>query len=195
MVYSRRATLAERVDVKFRRSVRLSGIGDPLSCVIAKFALVLFSGIPTRAQAVLQVENTADDHEVVEDACQRTFAMENVMKPKLVILTVIAMTSGFLTLSASALTPGSPMGAVVPLSGAMRTIPIDAKTKYVNVTAHETVKFVANGTAFAINFRGSSATTFAFVPSVFDLNELAPAGVLNHKVKVYVAPDPLYISG
>ena len=117
------------------------------------------------------------------------------MKPKSVVMTVIAMTLGLLTLSASAFTPDSPMGEVVPLSGAIRTIPIDAKTKYVNVTAHETVKFVANGNAFAINFSGSSATTFAFVPSVFDLNQLAPAGVLDHKVTVYVAPDPLYISG
>ena len=117
------------------------------------------------------------------------------MKQKLVILAVTAMTSAFLHLSASAFTPGSPMGEVIPPSGAMRTIPIDAKTKYVNVTAHETVKFVANGNAFAITFSGSSATTFAFVPSVFDLNQLAPAGVLNHRVTVYVAPDPLYISG
>ena len=117
------------------------------------------------------------------------------MKPKSVVLTVIAMMLGLLNLSASAFTPGSPMGELVPLSGAMRTIPIDAKTKYVNVTAHETVKFVANGNAFAINFGGSSATTFAFVPSVFDLNQLAPAGVLDHKVTVYVAPDPLYTSG
>jgi Heavy-metal resistance protein CzcE len=117
------------------------------------------------------------------------------MKPKLVILTVIAMTLGFLNLSASAFTPSSPMGEVVPLSGAVRTIPITAETKYVNVTAHETVKFVANGNAFAINFSGSPATTFAFVPSEVDLDQLAPAGVLNHKVRVYVAPDPLYISG
>ena len=117
------------------------------------------------------------------------------MKPKLVILTVIAMTLAFLNLSANAFTPGSPMGTVVPLSGAMRTIPIDAKTKYVNVNAHETVKFVANGNAFAISVSGSTATTFAFVPSAFDLNQLAPAGVLNHKVTVYVAQDPLYISG
>ena len=117
------------------------------------------------------------------------------MKAKLVVLAVIAMTLAFLNLSASAFTPGTPMGEVVPLSGAMRTIPIDAKTKYVNVTAHETVRFVANGNAFAINFSGSSATTFAFVPSVFDLAQLAPTGVLDHKVTVYVAPDPLYISG
>src|SRR5580704_2287390 len=84
---------------------------------------------------------------------QQNLKMENIMKPKLVVLTVIAMTLGFLNLSASAFTPSSPLGEAAPLSGAMRTIPIDAKTKYVNVTAHETVKFVANGNAFAIRFR------------------------------------------
>jgi heavy-metal resistance protein CzcE len=117
------------------------------------------------------------------------------MKQKLVILAVTAMTSGFLHLSASASTPNIPIGVVVPLSAATRTIPIDAKTKYVNVTAHETVKFLANGIAFAITFNGSSATTFAFAPSVVDLNQLAPAGILNHRVTVYIAPDPLYIPG
>ena len=117
------------------------------------------------------------------------------MKLKLVAPIVIAMTLGLVNLSASAFTPSSPMGEVVPQLGAMRTVRIDAKTKYVNVTANETVKFEANGNAFAINFSGSSATTFAFVPSVFDLAQLAPAGVLDHKVTVYVAPDPLYISG
>ena len=48
-------------------AICLSAFGDPLSCVISKFALVLCSGISTRAQAVLQVEDTADDKEVVED--------------------------------------------------------------------------------------------------------------------------------
>jgi heavy-metal resistance protein CzcE len=119
--------------------------------------------------------------------------MENVMKMKLVVPIGIAMTLGFVNSSASAFTPSSPIGEVVPLSGATRTIPIHANTKYVNVTAHETVKFEANGNAFAINFSGSPATTFAFVPSWIDLNQLAPAGVLNHEVTVYVAPDPLYI--
>jgi hypothetical protein len=85
------------------------------------------------------------------------------------------------------------MGEVVPISSAMRMIPINAKTKYVNVTANETVKFEANGNTFAINFSGSSATTFAFVPSAIDLNQLAPAGVLDHKVTAYVVPNPLYL--
>ena len=107
------------------------------------------------------------------------------MKLKLVVPTVIAMTLGIMNLSAGAFTPSGSMGNVVPLSAAMRTISIDAKTKYVNVTEHETVKFEANGSAFAIYFAGGL--------SAFDLNQLAPAGVLDHKVTAYVAPDPLYI--
>jgi formylmethanofuran dehydrogenase subunit B len=107
------------------------------------------------------------------------------MKPKLVVPIVIAMALGFVNLSASAFTRSSPMGEVVPQLGAMRTIRIDAKTKYVNVTANETVKFEASGSAFAVNFAAGL--------SAFDLNELAPAGVLDHKVTVYVAPNPLYL--
>lgn len=106
------------------------------------------------------------------------------MKTKLVALAAVAMTLGFVTLPASALTP-SYMGEVVPLSGAVRAIQIGAKTRYVNVTAHETVKFEANGKAFAVSFAG--------VLPQFDLNLLAPAGVLDHRVIVYVAPDPLYL--
>ena len=107
------------------------------------------------------------------------------MRAKLVVSTAIAMTLGFVNLSTSAFTPSSPMGEVAPVSAAKRTIPIDAKTKYVNVTANETIKFEANGNAFAIHFAGGL--------SGFDLNQLAPAGVLDHKVTAYVAPDPLYI--
>ena len=115
------------------------------------------------------------------------------MKPELVVLTVIAMTLGFVNVSASASTPSSSLGEVVPLAGATRTIPIDAKTRFVNVTAHDTVKFVANGNTFAVTFDDSPAAASAFVPSAFELEQLAPAGILNHKVRVYIAPDPLYI--
>jgi hypothetical protein len=118
------------------------------------------------------------------------------VKARLIALLTAAMTFGIGSLPASASPQSSnSLGEVVPLLAAQRTIPIDAKTKYVNVTAHETVKFLANGSAFAITFNGSPATTFAFAPSVVDLNQLAPAGVLDHKVTVYVAPDPLYMAG
>jgi hypothetical protein len=111
--------------------------------------------------------------------------MDRVMKPKLVLPIVIAMTLGFVNFSASALAPSSPVAEVVPQLGAMRTVRIETKTRYVNVTANETVKFEANGNAFAINFAGGF--------SAFDVNQLAPAGVLDHKVTVYGAPNPLYL--
>lgn len=109
------------------------------------------------------------------------------MKTKLFVPIVAALTLGLVSLSASAATrSNSLLGEVEPLSAATRTIRIDAKTKYVNVTEHETVKFEVNGTAFAINFAGALYG--------FDLNRLAPAGALDHKVIVYVAPDPLYLT-
>lgn len=112
--------------------------------------------------------------------------MENVVKAKLLVSIVAALMLGLVSVSASASTRSSnPLGEVVPLSAATRTIRIDAKTKYVNVNEHESVKFEANGSAFAIHFVG--------VLYGFDLNRLAPAGALDHKITVYVAPDPLYL--
>jgi|SRR5215472_3240872 len=107
-----------------------------------------------------------------------------VMKMNLVASVAVILT--LVSLSASAFQSGSLIGEPVPLSAATRTIQIEGKTKYVNVTEHEAVRFQANGNAFAIRFFGE-------IP-VFDLNQLAPTDALDHKVRVYVAPDPLYLS-
>jgi len=96
----------------------------------------------------------------------------------------VAVTLGLLSLSAYAFQSRNLTGELAPLSAATRTIQIEARTKYVNVTEHETVKFEAGGQAFAIRFGGEYP--------VFDLNQLAPAGALDHNVRVYVAPDPQY---
>jgi formylmethanofuran dehydrogenase subunit B len=98
----------------------------------------------------------------------------------------VAVTLGLVSLSAYAFQSHNLSGELVPLSAATRTIQIEARTKYVNVTEHETVKFEAGGHAFAISFAGGSP--------VFDLNQLAPAGALDHTVRVYVAPDPQYLT-
>ena len=105
---------------------------------------------------------------------------------KMNLVASVAVTFTLVSLSAYAFRSGNLTGELVPLSAATRTIQIDAKTKYVNVTEHEAVRFQANGNAFAIRFFGEYP--------VFDLNQLAPAGALDHKVRVYVAPDPLYLS-
>ena len=75
--------------------------------------------------------------------------------------------------------------AALPAS-ATRTIAIYPDTRYVNVTGGEIVKFIVGNQSFAWNFNGR--------PSSFDLNAVAPPGVLDHGVKAYVAPNPLYMN-
>lgn len=70
-----------------------------------------------------------------------------------------------------------------------RTIVLDAATKWVNVTGGETVKFIVNGKSFSWRFDTNN------LAPVFDLDQIAPAGMLSgQRIKVYVAPDPLYTS-
>lgn len=82
------------------------------------------------------------------------------------------------------------LGTPVHEASVDRRIVLDADATSVNVTGGETVEFVAGGQRFAWRF-----DTYSSEP-VFDLNQIAPAGVLGGRmVKVYVAADPTYISG
>jgi DNA-binding beta-propeller fold protein YncE len=72
------------------------------------------------------------------------------------------------------------LGAAVSPAQASRTIAVSSKTPYVNVSYGEVVRFDANGKVFAVKFDG--------VRDTFKLNALAPAGALDHDVRVYVAP-------
>ena len=63
-----------------------------------------------------------------------------------------------------------------------KMVMIKDTTKSVNVFENETVLFKVGDKQFAVKFDGNSY--------VYDLGQLAPEGVLNHKVKVYVAPNP-----
>jgi len=78
-------------------------------------------------------------------------------------------------------------GSPQPPSPYGRTIVIAPDTRYVNVTGGETVNFVVGSKTFAWNF------FVARTVSNLDLNAIAPPGVLDHPVRVYVAPDPRYI--
>ena len=60
-----------------------------------------------------------------------------------------------------------------------RTITIDDKTKWVNVTHYEVVRFVSNGREFTWYFDGLAQ------PGAFDLMQIAPEGFVNHVVTVY----------
>ena len=69
-------------------------------------------------------------------------------------------------------------------ASASRTIAIYPDTRYVNVTGGEVVKFTVGDKSFAWNFNGR--------PGSFDLNAVAPPGVMDHRVKAYVAENPLF---
>lgn len=64
-----------------------------------------------------------------------------------------------------------------------KMIVIKETTKSVNVFENDTVLFKVGDKQFAIKFDGNNV--------YYDLSTLAPPGVLNRKVKVYVAPNPL----
>jgi len=63
-----------------------------------------------------------------------------------------------------------------------RTIEITDKTKWVNVTHYEVIRFVSKGREFAWYFDSLAQ------PRPFDLMEIAPAGFVDRSVKVYVSP-------
>ena len=70
----------------------------------------------------------------------------------------------------------------------LQTIAITPATRWVNVTSGDTVRFVAGTRSFTWNFQ------IGVTVSRFDLNQVAPPGMLARPVTVYVAPNPLYLS-
>lgn len=69
---------------------------------------------------------------------------------------------------------------------ASRSILVTSSVKSINVTNGETVEFLVNGKSFSWRFDTLQTR------STFDLNKIAPEGVLAGNVRVYVAPNPLY---
>ncbi len=74
------------------------------------------------------------------------------------------------------------LGDKAPLSAATRTVQVTAKTRHVDVAQGEIVKFEANGKSFAFNFDGPNLKSF-------NLQRVAPAGMLDHPVTAYVSPS------
>ncbi len=99
----------------------------------------------------------------------------------------VAMCIGALGLvgamGAQAAVPVDLLGDLTSASEASRTIAIGPGTRYVNVAQGEVVRFIANGREFAFNFDGVADI------SSFDLQRVAPAGMLDHSVIAYVAPQ------
>ena len=82
--------------------------------------------------------------------------------------------------------PNPAFGSAAPAPAAMRTIKISSATKYVNVAQGDIVKFDVDGKTFTWLFDTLHAN------ASFDFSAIAPSGVNNHGVRVYVAPNPTY---
>ncbi len=85
----------------------------------------------------------------------------------------------------------SARGTPVDPDSADRTVRLEPGSQWVNVEYGESVKFIVAGQggperSFAWRFDGSP------IASEVDLSDVAPADVLVHGVRVFIAPDPRY---
>jgi len=115
--------------------------------------------------------------------------MENHMKPLFRSIAVLTLSAASLSAGA-ALKPTDLFGEsaqapsaerAIYTAAADRTITIDDKTKWVNVSHYEVIRFASNGREFTWYFDGLAQ------PGAFDLMQIAPAGFVNHGVTVYVS--------
>lgn len=106
------------------------------------------------------------------------------MQTPSLVSTVLALTLSLSALSSIAATPAGLLGEPAPATTGERWLTITPDTKYVNVEGGQTVNFDVGGKTFSWTFDGPVAS--------FDLNRVAPPGLLDHEVKAYVAPNPLY---
>ena len=81
------------------------------------------------------------------------------------------------------------LGDAAPVTAATRAIVIGPQTRAVNVIGGEIIRFDVGPKSFAWNFDGPVDITS------FDLQTVAPPGMLDHPLMAYVQPNPLYIGG
>lgn len=78
------------------------------------------------------------------------------------------------------------LGNAAPANIATRTIVITPDTKWVNVVGGEVIHFVVGDKSFTWDF------FVGFTVSSFNLQLVAPPGLLQRPVIAYVSPDPRY---
>lgn len=81
------------------------------------------------------------------------------------------------------------LGDTAPVTAATRVIEVFPQTRSVNVIGGEIIRFDVGLKSFAWNFNGPVDLTS------FDLQTVAPPGILDHSLMAYVQPNPLYIGG
>lgn len=79
------------------------------------------------------------------------------------------------------------LGYPATAAAAVRTIVITPDTKWVNVEGGEIINFIVGDKSFAWHFY------VGFTVTSFDLQLVAPPGLLQRRIVAYVSPDPMYI--
>ncbi|WP_371767909.1 CzcE family metal-binding protein [Massilia sp.] len=109
------------------------------------------------------------------------------MTPKLLLPVLIATTLAA-GAAGAAPQPRAFLGSAAPVQAAAdQVIVITDATRHVNVTGGQTVRFVVGDRTFTWCFQNGSAHVIPF-----DLQTIAPQGLLRHAVTTYVADNPLY---
>ncbi len=111
------------------------------------------------------------------------------MMRRMIVAGACALASVSLTLSACAADNSSLLGQSEPSGYATKTVVIGADTSFVNIDRGDVVKFIIGDKSFSWSFATPGSI------SEVTLNEVAPAGMLDHTVKVYIKRIPIYDGG
>lgn len=110
------------------------------------------------------------------------------MKTKLLLPVLTAMTLAAASTAFAGVTQEQARGnAVSDQARADQVIVVTDATRHVNVSGGSTVRFVVGERSFTWSFQNGTANV---VP--FDLQQIAPQGMLSHAVTTYVSDNPLY---
>ena len=121
---------------------------------------------------------------------------ENIMRiPSHNIVRITLTACLAISLSACAswgeLPPTHLLGQQVDDAAATQVVVIRPETRWANIESGQIVRFIVEGKT------GNKTFTWAFNNSQqivsFDLNRVTPPGLLDHRVTVYLTPDPKYI--
>jgi hypothetical protein len=85
------------------------------------------------------------------------------------------------------LPPVSLLGQQVDDTAATQVVIIHPDTKWANIESGQIVRFVIGAKTFTWAFDNSQSIVS------FDLNRVTPPGLLDHRVTIYLTPDPKYI--
>jgi hypothetical protein len=113
-------------------------------------------------------------------------ALEFTMKTKSLVPAIVALVLSLTACSSTTVPRRDLLGGPAPDTAAERTIKIMPDTRYVYVTGGQVVQFDAGGKTFTWHFDGPD------IVWAFDLNRVAPSGMLDHVVTAYISPNPLY---